>query len=400
MASHLAYSQTPPNLFRYDSLPSPPMSSKLSKVAPVATKTRPLLTPPNSQDVKTYHDFAQRENEDIRQDTGVLFPPTQDTITPSPQQLFATTVTLPSARTHLSNPYETALIKSWASQEAPDWARHTSNGLPRLPGIHTWQDLKIQEANNGNDDFTKPTEEEYQLVASFVQEMKQTGRRPLVESTNRKRSKVTKPTSTIHHRAGSNARLQTPSLAKATAASPRRLSRTANNKSGGRLMNTETKSARAPSSKPPKDPEWRNYPDYAPKDEHMDSRAAYQAVHDSKNFAEHKKAFDLSEDPERDYLNAAEKLLCERLALDCHRFLTSKRQIFQGFVKHLQTKADVDKRVRDGLEDRGQSRLPSWNKTAAQSLMGIDVTKGSHIWTFYNEVGFFNEKLFAHFIHY
>lgn len=165
-------------------------------------------------------------------------------------------------------------------------------------------------------------------------------------------------------------------------------------------MNTETKSARAPSSKPPKDPEWRNYPDYAPKDEHMDSRAAYQAVHDSKNFAEHKKAFDLSEDPERDYLNAAEKLLCERLALDCHRFLTSKRQIFQGFVKHLQTKADVDKRVRDGLEDRGQSRLPSWNKTAAQSLMGIDVTKGSHIWTFYNEVGFFNEKLFAHFIHY
>jgi len=92
-------------------------------------------------------------------------------------------------------------------------------------------------------------------------------------------------------------------------------------------------------------------------------------------------------------------LLCERLALDCHRFLTSKRQIFQGFVKHLQTKADVDRRVRDGLEDRGQSRLPSWNKTAAQSLMGIDVTKGSHIWTFYNEVGFFNEKFFTQFLH-
>jgi len=350
--------------------------------------------------VKTYHDFAQRENEDIRQDTGVLFPPTQDAITPSPQQLFATTATLPLARTNSSNPYERALIKSWANREAPDWTRHTLHGLPRLPGIHTWQDLKVHEATLGNSDFTKPTEEEYQLVASVVREMKQTWPRPaLVEPTNRKRSKVTKPT-TIHHRAGSNARLQTPSLAKAIASSPRRLSRTANNKSSGRLMSTDTKSARAPSSKPPKDPEWRNYPDYAPKDEHMDLRAAYQAVHDSKNFAEHKKAFDLSEDPERDYLNAAEKLLCERLALDCHRFLTSKRQIFQGFVKHLQTKADVDKRVRDGLEDRGQSRLPSWNKTAAQSLMGIDVTKGSHIWTFYNEVGFFNEKFFAHFIHY
>jgi len=368
--------------------------------------TRTLLTPPNSQDVKTFHDFAHGDNDDIRQDNGVLFPPTQDAITPSPQQLFAITAStqLPPLRYQSTEPFERAQIRSWCIREAPDWERHAANAAYRPEGVHTWQELKTHldlkriEIGVRKPSFTRPTEEQYQLVASFQREMRQSWREIPVATTTRKPSKVTKPTS-IHHRAGSNGRLQTPSLAKALASSPRRLSRTANNKTSGRLMSADTKSARAPSSKPPKDPEWRNYPDYAPKDEHMDLDAAYQAVAESKNFAEHKKAFDLSEDSERQYLNVAEQLLCQRLALDCHRFLTSKRQIFQGFVKHLQTKADVEARVRAGLEDRGQSRLPSWNKTAAQSLMGIDVTKGSHIWTFYNEVGFFDEKYFTQFLH-
>jgi len=162
------------------------------------------------------------------------------------------------------------------------------------------------------------------------------------------------------------------------------------------LKNADTKSARAPSSKPAKDPEWRNYYDFAPKEQYMNLTRAYAAINETKNFAEHKSRFDLTDDPDKAYLNEAELAMCGRLALDCHRFLTSKRQIFEGYVKHLRLKFDIEERIRVGLEDRGFTRLPSWNKTAAQSLMGIDVTKGSHIWSFYNEVGFFDEKLFQH----
>lgn len=366
----------------------------------------PLLTPPNSQDIKLYHDFNQRDNEDIRHDAGVLFPPTYDAVTPSPLQLFATTAaTRPPLRERPSPvfershtpPYERYAVRAWAARDAPAWDEFARAGIARPAGVYTWDHLIENEAQYGYH-FDKPSEEEYLLVARFLRDM-QTWRGPAYSSVSRKsRSKVTKPSATAH-RTGSNARLATPSLAKAICATPRRVSRTAStrpNLKGG--SSAETKSARAPSSKPAKDPEWRNYPDYAPADQYMDMRAAFAAVADAKNFSEHKKGFDLMDDPERQYLNTAELALCERLALDCHRFMTSKRQIFEGYVKHLQHKADIEARIRAGLEDRGHTRLPSWNKTAAQSLMGIDVTKGSHIWSFYNEVGFFDEKFFQQFL--
>jgi len=358
-----------------------------------------LLTPPPSQSMPLYHDFesAHRETEDYQQD--VLFP--QQTQHASPLQLFASTAAT-------SSPIREARITTGVSSiTAPEQyaSRSQSRYTPNWSGTEsaaekfargngrTWQDV------SRNDDgfethYDKPTDSEYALVAAFLHDM-QTWRGPSVDVTAPRvtKNKVTKP-SAAHRRNGSSTHPGSPHPGKTPAATPIRASRMGTTRPS--LKNADTKSARAPSSKPAKDPEWRNYYDFAPKEQYMNLTRAYAAINETKNFAEHKSRFDLTDDPDKAYLNEAELAMCGRLALDCHRFLTSKRQIFEGYVKHLRLKFDIEERIRVGLEDRGFTRLPSWNKTAAQSLMGIDVTKGSHIWSFYNEVGFFDEKLFQH----
>jgi len=394
MAAHSSVKYSTPPHFRRQLLPSPPASSTLHKISPMAVDA--LLTPPPSQSMPIYHDFesAQRETEDYQQD--VLFP--QQTQHASPPHLFASTAATSSLTRDIrlatgapasssSEQYDNRL----QSRYKPNWSA-AAGAAENLAGGNgrTWQDVSRND-NGSETHYDKPTESEYQLVASFLHDM-QTWRGPVEVTPRITKSKVTKSPVT-HRRSGSSTHPGTPQSVKAT---PIRASRMGTIRPSLKSNPGETKSARAPSSKPAKDPEWRNYYDFAPKEHYMNFTRACAAINETKNFAEHKSRFDLTDDPDKAYLNEAELAMCGRLALDCHRFLTSKRQIFEGYVKHLRLKFDIEERIRVGLEDRGFTRLPSWNKTAAQSLMGIDVTKGSHIWSFYNEVGFFDEKLFQH----
>lgn len=398
MAAHSSVNYSTPPHFRRQVLPSPPASSTLHKVSPMAVDT--LLTPPPSQSMPLYHDFesAQRETEDYQQD--VLFP--QQSQQASPLHLFASTAATFSPirdKRTTSGAYSITAPEQYVNRSqtrhTPIWnASETAAEKFARGNGHTWQDVSRNDIDSRTH-YNKPTDEEYELVASFFHDM-QTWRGSVEATPSRTtKSKVTKP-SAPHRRNGSSTHPGTQHPTKAPAATPIRASRMGVTRPSVKSSVGETKSARAPSSKPAKDPEWRNYYDYAPKEQYMNLARAYAAINETKNFAEHKSRFDLTDDPDKAYLNEAELAMCGRLALDCHRFLTSKRQIFEGYVKHLRTKFDIEERIRAGVEDRGFTRLPSWNKTAAQSLMGIDVTKGSHIWSFYNEVGFFDEKLFTH----
>ncbi|KAE8348279.1 hypothetical protein BDV28DRAFT_143898 [Aspergillus coremiiformis] len=88
---------------------------------------------------------------------------------------------------------------------------------------------------------------------------------------------------------------------------------------------------------------------------------------------------DLSNDPDRHLLNAAELNLAATLRLSCATYLCSKRRIFEARVKAL----NVGKEFR---------------KTDAQQACKIDVNKASKLWTAYDRVGWFRSEHFTQFL--
>lgn len=86
---------------------------------------------------------------------------------------------------------------------------------------------------------------------------------------------------------------------------------------------------------------------------------------------------DLSHDQLRPKLHAAELVVASRLNIGCGDYLLTRRQVLNEFVEYL----------------RG-GRKKAWNKTRAQSSSNLDVGKTSQIWTFFKEVGWFEEDLY------
>jgi hypothetical protein len=363
--------------------------------------TSPLITPPNSNETKIYNDFSQQDHRDA----GALYDSASET---SPMSGFAQPSTYATQRSPLheihpptqpSNltPEEDRAVHDWHKRDTPYWLDMIRAGIYRPQGVDTWDQWQKWRADHGLPIVGKPSLDEYYLAASFLGGIRRNGVLMLPAKSQANQSKVTKPTS-AHRKTGSNGRSMSTHVARASVDSPRRVSRANNAKASSRGPTGETKSARAPSTKLPKDTNWRHYPDYCPNHmfhviERQDPPKAYRAIEQARNFAE-RKTLNLMQDPDYKFLHPYELKLAERLVLDCSRFLCSKRQIFQGYVEHLQHKRNVETKIKRGLENRGDTRVLSWNKTAAQALMGIDVTKGSWLWSFYNEIGFFDEQHF------
>jgi hypothetical protein len=369
----------------------------MKNAAPMESTSK-LITPPNSNETKIYSDFSQRDHRDA----GALYDSASET---SPMTSFVqpNTSTHRSPLQELHTPVqqdrltaeEEREVHDWHKNDTPYWLGLIKAGIFKPEGVDTWEQWKKWRADNGQPIVGKPTLDEYYLAASFLGSVGRMDRRLAHPSKDQSsQSKVIKPTS-VHRKTGSSGRSVSLHTSRASVDSPRRVSRTNNTKASSRGPVGETKSARAPSTKLPKDTNWRHYPDYSPNKvfDTMDPARAHRAIEQARNFAE-KKTLNLMQDPDVQFLHPFELKLAERLVLDCSRFLCSKRQIFQGYVDHLQHKHNVETKIRRGLENRGDTRVFSWNKTAAQGLMGIDVTKGSWLWSFYNEIGFFEEQYF------
>lgn len=140
----------------------------------------------------------------------------------------------------------------------------------------------------------------------------------------------------------------------------------------------EPKHARNKSTKVKRSSDHTDYPDYGP---------PFQAMMDPTTHAEQmrilsiKNPIDLENDPLRNELHQAELIAAKNLNISCAVYLCTKRQIFEGYVEHL----------------RG-SRQGNWNKTAAQNVVNLDVTKASALWQFYNDIGWFDKNLFTQYL--
>ena len=160
-----------------------------------------------------------------------------------------------------------------------------------------------------------------------------------------------------------------PKKRRSTAGSSRRRS------SGGNISPKEAKHNRNRSTKEKKSTDYRDYPaDIAPAFETMVNpmEAAGQCP-------EHSVANprNLQQDPLKDELHESERIISQKLNIDCAYFLCVKRQIFQRYLEHLKTKSF------------------NWNKTAAQQCSNVDVGKTSQIFMFFQRVGWFNEELYT-----
>jgi hypothetical protein len=89
---------------------------------------------------------------------------------------------------------------------------------------------------------------------------------------------------------------------------------------------------------------------------------------------------DLSNDSNRHLLHPSELSLAATLRLTCAMYLCSKRRIFEARVHTL----NIGKEFR---------------KTDAQQACKIDVNKASKLWTAFDKVGWFDRKYFAHLVH-
>ena len=161
--------------------------------------------------------------------------------------------------------------------------------------------------------------------------------------------------------------IETPKKRRSTASSSRR-------RSSGANSPKETKHNRNRSTKEKKSTNYLDYPsDIAP---------PFHTMHDPMGAAaqcpEHSVANprNLNQDPLKDELHESERVIAQKLNIDCSYFLCVKRQIFQRYLEHLKTKSF------------------NWNKTAAQQCSNVDVGKTSQIFMFFNRVGWFNEELY------
>ncbi|KAL4898442.1 SWIRM domain protein [Aspergillus ambiguus] len=135
-----------------------------------------------------------------------------------------------------------------------------------------------------------------------------------------------------------------------------------------------------PSSKPPRaigtnrdDTDYHSIKDYCPPLDTLGNNAKALKA-DWKG-----QMLDLSNDPDRDLLSAAELGLAATLRLSCATYLCSKRRIFEARVKAL----NVNKEFR---------------KTDAQQACKIDVNKASKLWTAYDRVGWFRPVHFQQYL--
>lgn len=139
-------------------------------------------------------------------------------------------------------------------------------------------------------------------------------------------------------------------------------------------LSKEAKHNRNRSTKQRYSTNYRDYPDYSPP-----NTAMINPMSVAEQVIEHKvnNRKDLTNDEHRPQLHPAEVVVATRLNISCGEYLLTKRQVLNEFVEYL----------------RGD-RKKAWNKTRAQSSSNLDVGKTSQIWTFFKDVGWFDESLY------
>lgn len=368
-------------------------------------KINNILTPPNSSEQKPIHSFqdnhsdTQSENGDFAIEqpnvhSGPLFPRLQS-----------------HSSSELSSEWEQReAVAAWRLRTEPDWNALQKYGIAPLNGVSSWEGIDEKCKALHGIPLLRPTEEDYMIMLGFLAKMhsaaayeelqREWHHPPSRISRHGSITKLPKRRSTPssnHIRKSSSTSSVADEAGLRTSGSRRRQAKT-NLKVNG----VEGRQARAPSTKEQKDMDWTHYVDYAPK--FTDAPEVYHRA------ALHARGFDkdnkkppknLENDPEVHELHPAERTVAELLQLDCKKFLASKRQIFQGYVNLLRLRHETDARIRAGLEQPGDTKISNWNKTEAQKLLGIDVSKGSWIWQFYKDIGWFEadtEYLYAEFL--
>lgn len=343
-----------------------------------------LMTPPNSGPLKLHHSFSHAGEDDGEHDSA-LFPP-HLSMSPSssprspPRRIFTTTLPAPPR----------------FEEMRPLGYSYDRQMLDRIE--HHSQSPKTMALYHGSG-VEPPSPEEYHDVLNFhngfsrayVERAVRSATPPALQSQRVARTMHSRPRARkVLQDATANRRAVSPLHQAATSAEDaenvpvtahrRRRSSTAGvvrrrahpkPVTGGK----EAKSARAKSTKAQKSDNFTDYPDFSPAWNAM-QRPMEHAVK-AKDYGTH--PLDLSSDPHRHLLHEAETELAQRLHLSGSKYLCVKRQLFEEYVKLLRHESD---------------KQANWNKTAAQRVSNVDVTKTSVVWQFYHEIGWFEKQLF------
>ena len=143
-------------------------------------------------------------------------------------------------------------------------------------------------------------------------------------------------------------------------------------------INKDGRHARNPSSKDKMSTNWTEYDDLAPA---WETAKLDNPLKDVREQAV-KNRVDLTQDELRHELNPEELDIARKVNISCETYLLVKRQMFTKFVEHLR------------LKKRISGYNGNWNKTAAQKASNVDVGKVSQVWVFFNNIGWFDEKLY------
>ena len=123
----------------------------------------------------------------------------------------------------------------------------------------------------------------------------------------------------------------------------------------------------------PMDTDFRSLPDYSPPLRTLPEGDPEKIFSVDTPFPQ---PIDLSSDPDRSYLHAAEICLAQKLRLTCASYLCTKRRIFKGLIENLQ----------EGKE---------YKKSYAQTACKVDARKTRSLFTAFEGVGWFDPKYFA-----
>lgn len=159
------------------------------------------------------------------------------------------------------------------------------------------------------------------------------------------------------------------------------------------ISKVDNKATRMPAQKPPVSKDFRDWFDFAPSRGTLDNQLAMAIA--KIDGATNNKFKDLTTDPNRKELYAAELEAAKRLNIDCGKYLAVKRAVFNGYVKHLLYKHNK----RDLTANEVNQGLKSWNKTAAQQTCSIDVNTVSRLFgKFWEKLGWFDEQHYQEYI--
>lgn len=375
---------------------------KLPPISDLMPCTYP--TPPTSSEMDKRHSFSsfgQEEDEHDARDHVVVpsYGPIEDAHQPlfGPASQRSPRDTSPMAREAILNKTLSAIVEDFEQAIA----QHSANFRARHPTFHgpSVDDYRIMAQFTDQVQRRAPQElsqhpsppmrsrESFSDLSAHRQNGRALAPRPLFtaspvsqhsptphRSAKRSSRVATEPTPTKRARLSSTVSLDeeyeavdTPKKRRSTTGSSRR-------RSSGANSPKETKHNRNRSTKEKKSTNYLDYPsDIAPPFDTMrDPMAAAEQC------PEHSVANprNLQQDPLKDELHESERIVAQKLNIDCSYFLCVKRQIFQRYLEHLQTKSF------------------NWNKTAAQQCSNVDVGKTSQIFMFFNRVGWFNEELY------